>query len=89
MPERDLAFEQQTLLTGTVEDRDVPAPFEAALDPIEPMCGVAEDRLGDTVESEAKNRRVEVGAVVFAVAWFMSTSLAVSREELDCAIARI
>jgi hypothetical protein len=25
--------------------------------------------------SEAKNRRVEVGAVVFEVAWFVSTSL--------------
>lgn len=43
------------------------------------MCGVAEDRLGDTVEvvGGKESRRVEVGAVVFAVALFMSTTLAV------------
>ena len=39
MPERDVAFEQQTLLAGTVEDRDVPAPFEAALDHVRPQPG--------------------------------------------------
>ena len=77
VPERVLPLDPADSAGRTVETKIVPGPFEAALDPIVARCGpVAEDRLADRRESsEAKNRRVEVGAVVFAVAWFMSTSL--------------